>query len=36
MSRIILGKSERKNIELNLDVLLRTHLLIWASTDCEF
>ena len=32
MSRIVLGKSEGKNIELNLDVLLRTHLLIWAST----
>jgi hypothetical protein len=36
MSKIVLGKSDGKNIELNLDVLLRTHLLIWASTDCEF
>ena len=32
MNRIVLGKSDNKNIELNLEVLLRTHLLIWAST----
>jgi len=32
MSQIVLGKSDAKDIRLNLDVLLRTHLLIWAST----
>lgn len=32
MSQIVLGKSDGKDIRLNLNVLLRTHLLIWAST----
>ncbi len=32
MSRIVIGKAGGKNIGLDLDVLLRTHLLIWAST----
>ena len=32
MSKVILGKAGGKSVELALDVLLRTHLLIWAST----
>jgi hypothetical protein len=32
MSRIVLGQSDGRNIELRIDILLRTHLLIWAST----
>jgi hypothetical protein len=32
MSRIVLGKSANKNVELGVGILLRTHLLIWAST----
>jgi hypothetical protein len=32
MSKIVLGKADGRDIKLDLDVLLRTHLLIWAST----
>lgn len=32
MSKILIGQSENKNASLDLDILLRTHLLIWAST----
>lgn len=32
MSKIVLGKAGHANVELALDILLRTHLLIWAST----
>ena len=32
MSHIVLGKSDNRDIDLDLGILLRTHLLIWAST----
>jgi hypothetical protein len=32
MSQIVIGKSEGKNIALDVKSLLRSHLLIWAST----
>lgn len=32
MSSIVIGKSEGKNVALDIKALLRTHLLIWAST----
>jgi DNA helicase HerA-like ATPase len=32
MSRIVLGKSDGHDIHLDVPTLLRTHLLIWAST----
>jgi hypothetical protein len=32
MSSIVIGKSEGKNVTLDLKAVLRTHLLIWAST----
>lgn len=32
MSQIVIGKSEGKFVHLDINIFLRTHLLIWAST----